>query len=80
MTELVTYLGCMLEVADTIWAELICCMLCSAFSLWAASKYEWGPWPGTCETSISFYSNHADGVRTQNQGRVRKGQGFRVQV
>ena len=54
LTELLTYLGCMLEVADTIWAELICCMLCSAFSLWAASKYEWGPWPGTCETSISF--------------------------
>ena len=38
----------MLEVAETIWAELICCMLCNAFSLWAASRYEWGPWPGTC--------------------------------
>ena len=31
-------LGCMLEVAETIWAELICCMLCRAFSLWAASR------------------------------------------
>ena len=34
------HLGCMLEVAETIWAELICCMLCKAFSLWAASRYE----------------------------------------
>ena len=49
MDRVAAYLGCMLEVAETIWAELICCMLCKAFSLWAASRYEWGPWPGTCK-------------------------------
>ena len=71
------HLGCMLEVAETIWAELICCMLCNAFSLWAASRYEWGPWPGTCNVFNQISLNFATishGVTTQNQGRECKGQ------
>ena len=74
-------LGCMLEVAETIWAELICCMLCNAFSLCAASRYEWGPWPGTCNVFNQISSNSTECLRSNNtksgQGMQRTAAGFK---
>ena len=61
-----------MEVAETIWAELICCMLCKAFSLCAASRYEWGPWPGTCNVLNQIRPKCTD-CREEAQHKIRAG-------